>query len=305
MKTFKFLKYLFLILFSFSILSFSCENSGKDDDDLLETQPPGSTGPEQDPSNTDTNQKKLVKMNIKSSDDYERQYTYNYDNNETLVSINKSWSGSKPGEDTYILEWGRDGIAIKIDEEYDMFYQLSNKKVNKIEYAYSESYYNIEYDTNGYLNKIIYNPSSGNYVNDTEWTWQNDKLIKIVTKGISDYSANTTTNTFTYSSQKCEGFNPIISYYCIEEIMCAIPRMAGCSQQYLPNEMLQEEISIYANEEFSTTYKRYVNSNFKYTFYDDGYLKTCTVAKSGRSESEIDGVIEFDYGDEVYEYFWQ
>ena len=151
------------------------------------------------------------------------------------------------------------------------------------------------YDANGYL---INRNREGN---DETYTWKEGRLMSYVFKYDGGGWGYTKTLKYIYSpnSKKVSnGFFPNVST-CnsnFEYEFFAIPWVIGMEQQDLPQEIEREYIT-WGNGHSSTSESKYV---YDYTFYDDGYLKSCT--EKYLSTNELG---EAYCNTTVYEYFWE
>ena len=305
MKSFNYLRILFLAIISLSIIS--CTNDGGDDG-------LGSKSPM-----PDKGYKKLVQMNVIWEEHrYIREYIdysvfYNYDKNGTITYIKcKEIDGD--WIKTYNLDWGKDGFTIKRegDDFYEGFYKISNGKILEYRYEYpysSKRIYNFEYGADGYLKKIheSYDRNTGfssyteNY--ETEYNWFNCKINNVVyqeTRSDTEEIIRSRTEQYTYDSQKCEGFFPYMLNHTCNDMLEAISYMFGLDQQYLPKSIKVDKKDVgYDGYSTSRSTSRY---EFKYTFYDNGYLKSCTETcfKKNNTTDEYE-----KYSVCTYEYFWQ
>ncbi|MBR4963699.1 MAG: hypothetical protein IKY54_07375 [Muribaculaceae bacterium] len=292
MKTFKFLRILFLAIISLSIIS--CTNNNEDDD-------LGSKSPM-----PDKGYKKLVQMNIKYDDNEEERCYFNYDENGTLTSLDLEYyeDGFFDGEETYYIKWDNNIISYSEDGvEWEDLYQISNDKAVKALWEGATTEF--EYDSNDHM-AIEY---SGSNRNKTIYTWKEEKLIKqtyneTYSSEYTSYSSSESTEYLysSHSSERCNGFFPNMAEDFGELYeFCAAPWIFGMEQQELPQKIEKERIYSNTYGDYTNTSKNRTEKLFTYTFYGDGYLKTCT-------EKRTD--IFYEYSEEetettVYEYFWQ
>lgn len=289
MKTFKFLRILFLAIFSLSIIS--CTNNGEDDD-------MGSLS-----SSSGKSYKKLVQMNMKYDEseydesEEERLY-FNYDKNGTLTSLDYEYyvDGLFDEGETIYFKWDNNIISSSEDGfEWENLYQIQDgKAVKKLTGGAATEF---EYDNNGHI-AIIY---SKNNRSKTIYTWKEGKLIKQTYSYISDSewfyseSENTEYSYYSHTPERCNGFFPNMALeYSGLYMFCAIPWIFGMEQQELP-----QKIEIEDTNSASSTIMR-TKKLFTYTYYGDGYLKTCTERYSSAYGSN-----EPQNYTAVYEYFWQ
>ena len=292
MKTFKFLRILFLAIISLSIIS--CTNNGEDDDK-------GSLS-----SSSGKSYKKLVQMNIKDDDDEGERVYFNYNKDGILTSLDLAdyKGGLSGGVERYYFKWDKNILYFSENGvEYKEYYQISDGKV--IKNLRSTTTQKFKYDNN---NRLIIDYDDHNR---TEFTWGEGKLISVnYTYASSGYYSQTRTETseYEYSShnqQRCNGFFPNMAeeYGEICEF-CAMPWMVGMEQQDLPQKIQKESIRKWRVGDSTGITKDLSNIVFAYTYYDDGYLKTCTKIETYiqdvGTEAERFRVIEA-----VYEYFWE
>ena len=284
MKTFKFLRILFLAIFSLSIIS--CTNNNEDDD-------LGSKSPM-----PDKGYKKLVQMNMKYDESEEERLYFNYDKNGTLTSLDYEYyvDGLFDEGETIYYKWDNNIFSRSEDGfEWENLYQIQDgKAVKELTGGAADEF---EYDNNGHI-AIRY---SKNNRSETIYTWKEGKLIKqtyneTYSSEYTSYSSSESTE-YLYSShtpERCNGFFPNMALEYSEFYeFCAIPWIVGMEQQELP-----QKIEIEQNSGSSTI--RRTKRLFTYTYYGDGYLKTCTERYSSAYGSN-----EPRNHTAVYEYFWQ
>ena len=293
MKTFKFLRILFLAIFSLSIIS--CTNNGEDDD--LGSQSPM----------PDKGYKKLVQMNIKEGVDVEEKCYFNYNKDGILTSVDIAgyYDGLFEGTEKFYLKWDKNVLYFSENGvEYEEYYKISDNKV--VEGLWDTNAPKFKYDNN---NRLFTDYDNNNR---TVFTWEEGKLIRTnhtyVTASESYSLTRTETAEYEYSSsaqERCNGFFPNMALHygeCYE--FCAIPWMLGMEQQNLPQKIQKESIEIYENGDYTNIAKSLRNIVFTYSYYDDGYLKTCTeietYTQNVGTEAEYIRVIE-----SVFEYFWE
>ena len=290
MNSFNYLRILFLAIFSLSIIS--CTNNNEDDD-------LGSKSPI-----PDKGYKKLVQMNIKGKSE-DRSYFY-YDKYGSLTSLEYCYyttNGSLGSRDILNFKYENNYILISMNgEEFEKLYEIIDGKITKFIYPKINVF--LTYDNNGRLATTYLEDNSGK----REFTWEDGKLVNTTESHVSYYtdpytnshseSHTTTTCKYTYSSHgpnRCNGFFPgdnfLANYSAVYEL-CTVPWIIGMEQQDLPQKIEEEII-------YSSGLRQLYISEFTYTFYDNGYLKTCTEKRTyifnGYSKEETI----------IQEYFWQ
>lgn len=295
MKTFKFLRILFLAIISLSIIS--CTNNGEDDD-------LGSKSPI-----PDKGYKKLVQMNIKDTGGEDRIY-YNYDKDGILTSLEYCYyrsNGSLGSRDILNFKYENNYILIsKNGEEYEKGYEIIDGKITKFIYPKMNSFFT--YDNNGRL-ATLSEEGYGSKMK-TVFAWEDGKLVN-TTSYFSYYTdpftnshseSDTTTRKYTYSSHgpnRCNGFFPAdeyLLYYSAASDLCTAPWLIGMEQQDLPEKIEIESISSSSKDDYTNTSITRITKLFTYTYYEDGYLKTLTTERYQQSYASDGCVIEF---------FWQ
>ena len=292
MKTFKFLRILFLAIFSLSIIS--CTNNNEDDD-------LGSKSPM-----PDKGYKKLVQMNMKYDESEEERLYFNYDKNGTLTSLDYEYyvDGLFDEGETIYYKWDNNIFSRSEDGfEWENLYQIQDgKAVKELTGGAADEF---EYDNNGHI-AIRY---SKNNRSETIYTWKEGKLIKQTYSQTNSYeygsysSSESTEYLYSsHSSQRCNGFFPNMAEDFGELYeFCAVPWIFGMEQQELPQKIEKERIYSDTYGDYTSTSKSRTEKLFTYTYYGDGYLKTCT-------EKRTDIFNEYS-GEEtettIYEYFWQ
>ena len=295
MKSFNYLRILFLAIISLSIIS--CTEEGGDDG-LLDPQSPIQN----------KGYKKLVQMNIKGSKEEDRMY-FNYDRNGTLSSIEYRFykNGYLDSRDIVNFKYENNYILCSINgEEYEKLYLILDGKITNITYP-NNSYF-LKYDNNGCLASMYSEGNSPNNRETTVFTWEEGKLVSTTSNEVSYYfdpytnsyseSHTTRSSKYTYQSHspnRCNGFFPDPDLCCNLSVifeLCTAPWIIGLEQQELPEK--REDECIYSSES-----KIQDIWEFSYTFYDNGYLKTCTTKHSYNFSSEA------REGSWVTEYFWQ
>ena len=135
------------------------------------------------------------------------------------------------------------------------------------------------YDSSGHLRMV-----SSEY-DGCRCIWSDGRLSSIV----EDNDSYTTSYKFYYSDEECKGFFPLLGGFIEDDeyLFRAMPQMIGAAQTALPSKVVCNEVYNNNNSKSTRTYK--------YTFYEDGYLKSCTETYSD------------DYDDDVETYYfkWQ
>ncbi len=284
MKALKFLRILFLAIFSLSIIS--CTNNGEDDD--LGSQSPM----------PDKGYKKLVQMNIKYDEDEEKCY-FNYDKDGILTSVDMAdyKDGLFKGTERFYLKWDKNILYFSENGvEYEEYYKISDNKV--VEGLWSTNAPKFKYDNNNRLFTDYDNTDR------TVFTWEEGKLIRTnhtYVYASESYSiTRTETTEYEYSSsaqERCNGFFPNMALHYGEYYeFCAMPWMLGMEQQNLPQKIQKESIGIYKEDGYEGVSESRSKSLFTYSYSDDGYLKSCTERVSSSNGDEYT---------HVFEYFWE
>ena len=280
MKSFNYLRILFLAIISLSIIS--CNND--DEDNAL-------LGSQASSSIPGDGNKKLVQMNQINDDLDGAKYYFKYNENGALAEV----TIFEYDEYDQILEtisnnyykWTATELFLSHDKySYESLCEISNGR--SVRDTYPNKYM---YDANGYL---INRNREGN---DETYTWKEGRLMSYVFKYDGGGWGYTKTLKYIYSpnsNKMSNGFFPNI-------IMCndnyhedffSVPWVIGMEQQDLPQEIEREYITWSNAGGSSTLFSKYV---YDYTFYDDGYLKSCTERELGETYSYTT----------VYEYFWE
>ena len=299
MKAFNYLRILFLAIISLLIIS--CDNNDEDS---------GLLGSQTSSSIPDERPKKLVKIDVDAGENRGTIIYYKYDKNGllSLVNITEYDCGEVYKWDTH-LKWTDNAILYSADGTvYDEAYTISNGKVVK-DLHFTE----YGYDANGCLSILLslYPESIGKKV----FTWDAGKLVN--TKENYNYgeSSYSITERYTYSShapQRCKGFFPNMAIHYWDGgdkvyvfdgddfVFSAIPCVLGIEQQDLPQMIEEERVSVSIIHKLISA-SRYV---YDYTFYDDGYLKSCTRRYFNRDEKSGEYKEDKEWVT-VYEYFWE
>ena len=282
MKTFKFLRILFLAIFSLSIIS--CNND--DEDNAL-------LGSQASSSIPGDGNKKLVQMNLINDGLDGAKYYFKYNENGALAEVTifdcDEYDQIIETISNNYYKWTATELFLSHDKySYESLCEISNGRIVR------DSYLNkYMYDPNGYLisrNRKGYAES---------YTWEEGRLMSYELKYDGDGWGWTETLKYTYSpnsNKMSNGFFPNI-------IMCndnyhedffSVPWVIGMEQQDLPQEIEREYKNWSTAGGSSTIFSKYV---YDYTFYDDGYLKSCTERVSSETE--------YTQYTQVFEYFWE
>ncbi len=276
-----FFKFLLLPIFALALCVTSCG-----DDDLEQNQP---ENPSENPSGSSSAYKKLKSIVFETKNregeitEFE-SYSYKYNDEGLPVSV-ESYFYNKYGThtDTYTYDWdndwndyyGNDGVMVCLNGSPENYYSIVDGKVVKAVYAEDISsnsdYYHFTYDSNGFLKNVV-DISNGKEFSTEEYNWVNGKLMQ--RKADVDYIRDIS---LIYLSETCKGFSPSIAGYAYDDelLFRATPWLVGCVQQDLPVKEISGSHS----------------SDFSYTFYDDGYLKSCVMVD--------------EYGEIVDSFVWE
>ena len=203
---------------------------------------------EEKKENIVTNEKKLIEMKDVSSDGGTGQMIFTYDSKGRLISK----KGGVTGDTNYT--WG-DKMIMAEDYWGVNTYTLNSKNLVENIKDSDDEPINFTYNID---NQIV---TFGDFV---KYHWENGKLIK---KAIdNDYYSKELT--YTYSEKTCKGYFPLYAYYYFDddyEISLVHPELFGLRSSQLPTQIRTKHEN---GHEYIET--------FTYTFYDDGYIETCT-----------------------------
>ena len=191
-------------------------------------------------------------------------YLFNYDSQGKLVLVTKD-------KDKYAISYSENSIIITTDEETATF-RLSDSKIASAIEEYSDFSYTYAciYNKSGYLvraEKSDLLSSSSNETSYKTFTWDGNKLTGYVKDGSKPESCY-----LEYNGKTCKGYNPVIPllfdpmYEFDGGPIIAKPEIAGLKTDQLPDFMSLKSYESYTID-------------FSYEFYDDGYLKKCTLTE--------------------------
>ena len=224
--------------------------------------------------------KKLVSISTSDEDD---SMTFSYDKNGNLVSAIESEKEESSGfyyEHITQYSWEGDEIIVSGDDyEDELSYTVKNGKIVEGFDLEDGDITTFSYDSSGHLRMV--SSEYGGY----RCIWSDGRLSSIV----EDNDSYTTSYKFYYSDEECKGFFPLLGGFIEDDeyLFRAMPQMIGAVQTALPSKVVRNDL--YNNNNSMST------RTYKYTFYEDGYLKSCTETYSD------------DYDDDVETYYfkWQ
>lgn len=227
--------------------------------------------------------KKLVSISTSDEDD---SMTFSYDKNGNLVSAIESEIEESSGfyyEHITQYSWEGEEITVSGDDyEDELSYTVKNGKIVEELDLEDGDITTFAYDSSGRLIKI----SHDDYYGEKRCFWSNDRLSSVAEE-ISPYESRS--HKFYYSDEECKGFFPLLGGFIEDDeyLFRAMPQMIGAVQTALPSKVVRN--NVYNNNNSMST------RTYKYTFYEDGYLKSCTETYSD------------DYDDDVETYYfkWQ
>lgn len=215
-----------------------------------------------------TNQKRL--MQIKMVDDSGESIIneYAYDNNGKLLSAKHTelYNGKKDIS-TYTISWeankiieNRDGEAFAYTFKDGLITHTSDSNGGDLENA------TFTYNSNKQLIKC--QEVNDNYTFTQSYTWQGEKLTKIIfteTANNNQYSDESIYE-YTYSGKTCKGYLPIMVWNVddLHPLMEAHPELVGMRCNQLPDQAYSK----------SDNYEK--TEKYTYTFDKDGYVESCT-----------------------------
>ena len=298
MNKIKFLRILLFAFLSFSIISCTTteehyyyitpgdgsQTSGTGDG----SQTPGTGDGSQTPGTGDGSQtpipdkgyKKLIQMNIKYDNGDVEETRFSYDNNGMLQLIDYSYPAENYYEKFYLTLNNNIIYLSDSESENQELCEISGGKVVKY---FLDSNNPVKYDNEGHLIEF-----SGYYM-----TWKDGKLDRL--HYLNNYHSRILKYKYFSVPKKCAGYNPYMGSE-IGELFefSALPWLIGMDQQDLPQEI---EITDQSTTNTETT-------TFNYTFYPDGYLKTCTLNITEIYGSGTEHETKYEKV-EIYEYFWE
>lgn len=220
--------------------------------------------------------KKLVSISMSDEDD---SMTFSYDKNGNLVSAIE-FEKEEYYEHITQYSWEGEEIIVSVYGYEDVLsYTVKNGKIVEGFDLEDGDITTFDYDSSGHLRMV-----SSEY-DGCRCIWSDGRLSSIV----EDNDSYTTSYKFYYSDEECKGFFPLLGGFIEddEHLFRAMPQMIGAAQTALPSKVVRNEV--YNNNNSMST------RTYKYTFYEDGYLKSCTETYSD------------DYYDDVETYYfkWQ
>lgn len=238
-----------------------------DKSEILPPDKPDMPSIDNEPSNK---MKKLVEMSTP-----DETINFEYDKFGNLILATETYfEDGDFNTDTYTLEWDDDGVACYNNDDLEIYFNISNGLIISGSDFDSYESYTLKYNSNGYVTKYMQEDYDDSETKTREYIWSNGRIIRMNKTYGSDYSK--IFHTFTYSDTKCNGFFPLMAGYVEDDwiFIYAIPWLIGSMQNDLPF----EEIEYEGDYENRTTYS--------YTFYNDGYLKSC-ICRYSDGETEL------------------
>lgn len=259
MRTFRLLG-MALITILVSVNFASC---GSDDDEVTK-----------DDDGIITNQKKLTELKM-TDEDGDVITKYSYDSNGKLLSATHTESYSN----TYTITWGantiiesRNGKATTYTFENGLITAVRNPN-NGGDLANTTFTYN----SNKQLIKVQDVDDYGTYTQS--YTWQGEKMTKLILTETGDYGNDESVYEYTYSGKTCKGYLPIMVWNVddLRPLLEAHPELIGMRVTQLPSQTNSKD-----------DYKE-SKGEFAYTFDKDGYVESCTIketeTRNGSTES--------------------
>ena len=267
------------------------------------SQTPGTGDGSQTPI-PDKGYKKLIQMNIKYDNGDVEETRFSYDNNGMLQLIDYSYPAENYYEKFYLTLNNNIIYLSDSESENQEFYEISGSKV--IRFLWNEKPIEFNYDNEGHLiaTENLSNTHVSLYLN---WTWKDGRLNILRELEDSYFQETNRTTKYIYSSvpERCNGYNPYIGMG-IGELyeFSALPWLVGMDQQDLPQKMEEEEIHTSDYGDYMNASRSTKTTTFNYTFYPDGYLKTCTLNITEIYGSGTEHETKYEKV-EIYEYFWE
>lgn len=218
--------------------------------------------------------KRLASISTSDEDD---SMTFSYDKNGNLVSAIE-FEKEEYYEHITQYSWEGEEIIVSVDDYEDVLsYTVKNGKIVEGFDLEDGDITTFSYDSSGHLRKV-----SSEY-DGYRCIWSDGRLSSIV----EDNGSYTTSYKFYYSDEECKGFFPLLGGFIEDDeyLFRAMPQMIGAAQTALPSKVVRNEV--YNNNSSMST------RTYKYTFYEDGYLKSCTETYSD------------DYYDDVETYYFE
>ena len=209
-------------------------------------------------------------------------YDFSYDKNGNLVSA----IGSEFEEghlEGYITQYSWEGEDITVSDDYEdeLSYTVKNGKIVEELDLEDGDITTFAYDSSGRLIKI----SHDDYYGEKRCFWSNDRLSSVAEE-ISPYESRS--HKFYYSDEECKGFFPLLGDFIPSVgffLGMTMPQLFGAAQTALPSKVVRNDKNQFGVSTQTRTYK--------YTFYEDGYLESCTETFSS------------EYYDSVHTYYFE
>lgn len=215
---------------------------------------------ERDENGIITNQKRLVEQRRTDDDGCLNITKYSYDNKGKLLSVN--YIGADY-DNIYTFTWGADRI-IKSRGRSATIFTLEGGLITSL----SDDGGTFSYNVNKQLTEFQY--MDGNYKNIQSYTWEGEKLTKIVHTETADYNQHTDEYIYelSYSGKHCKGYLPIMILNVEDDYRLweAHPELIGMRCTQLPDEMHIKD----------NRYQYDESVQYAYTFDKDGYVESCT-----------------------------
>lgn len=218
-------------------------------------------------NSSSSNPSKFKKLVSISTSDENDSMTFSYDKNGNLVSAIESEIEEFSGfyyEHITQYSWEGEDITVSDDYEDELSYTVKNGKIVEELDLEDGDITTFDYDSSGRLIKI----SHDDYYGEKRCFWSNDRLSSVVEE-ISSYS--TRSYKFYYSGEECKGFFPLLGYFIpsVDFVLGrTMPQLFGAAQTALPSKVVYNDTYQFGNSPQTYTYE--------YTFYEDGYLESCT-----------------------------
>ncbi|MBQ2809168.1 MAG: DUF4595 domain-containing protein [Bacteroidaceae bacterium] len=217
-------------------------------------------------NSSSSNPSKFKKLVSISTSDENDSMTFSYDKNGNLVSAIESEIEEFSGfyyEHITQYSWEGEDITVSDDYEDELSYTVKNGKIVEELDLEDGDITTFSYDSSGRLIKI----SHDDYYGEKRCFWSNDRLSSVVEE-ISPYESRS--YKFYYSDEECKGFFPLLGGFIEDDeyLFRVMPQMIGAAQTALPSKVVRNDKNQYGVS--TQTY------TFEYTFYEDGYLKSCT-----------------------------
>lgn len=252
-----------------------------------------------------THQKKL--MEIKETDeDGTNTITFLYDSKGRLISVAES-NYDKHDNEIFNITWGNNSITTTNNGE-STTHSLTEGLVRTSKNDYGTDTY--AYNSSNQLIVIKETRDKAYDEGTSNYTWDNESLIKYTYNDGKDYEPNV--YEYTYSGKTCKGWCPNIqdeAWDAIDNglIFIAHPELVGMRTTQLPDQCYNKSISKneYYNDTFKETYKYESISEataiYTYKLNSDGYVESLTMVEtdvetynSSFEDKNGDGIISDD-----------